>query len=90
MNIFKKLFKRKESAEETSKRLSNLCEYDGISFPSLDADKALSELCNHFLGDDWYCVNPIHATQVNAVIVYEIERKYPRKVVTQTQKETYK
>lgn len=48
----------------------------GIFSPPMDAQTALNELCRHFLGSDWYTVNPISTRQVNTEIVYEIERHY--------------
>lgn len=48
----------------------------GMLPPPMDAQTALDELCRFFLGDDWYCVLPIHTEQVNTEIVYEIEKKY--------------
>ena len=73
---------RKETEQETIKRISKLAK-DGEFFPfapPMNAQVALNELCKHFLGDDWYTINPINQEQINTEIVYEIERKYPRKV----------
>lgn len=70
--------RKKETFEETQKRLAKLCpDCDGPIW--MDAQTALNELCNYFLGEDWYCVDFIHPSQVNVVIVYEIERNYKGK-----------
>ena len=69
---------RKETEKETGRRLLKLtdgAEY-GIFAPPMDAQVALIELCHHFLGEDWYSVNPVSQEQINTEIVYEIERKY--------------
>ena len=47
--------------------------------PCLPANLAVDFLCNYLLGEDWYCVMPMHAEQVNAEIVQEILMKYSRK-----------
>ena len=79
-----KLFKKKETDEEISKRLLNLTDQKdyGIFAPPMKAQVALNELCRYFLGDDWYTVNPVSQDQINTEIVYEIEckmRKYKAK-----------
>ena len=69
---------RKETDKETIRRLLKLTngkDY-GIFAPPMDAQVALIELAHHFLGEDWYSVNPISQEQINTEIVYEIERKY--------------
>lgn len=50
---------------------------DNIFAPPLDAQEAVIMLCHHFLGPNWYSVNPIHQTQINTEIMYEILQKYP-------------
>lgn len=78
-----KLFKwRKETDKETIRRLLKLTDEKnyGIFAPPMDAQVALIELCRHFLGEDWYSVNPVSQEQINTEIVYEIERKYVRRV----------
>ncbi len=45
--------------------------------PSIKAQEALNILTQHFLGEDWYIVSPIHTEQVNVEAVYEILQKYP-------------
>ena len=71
------LFKKKETEQETWERVYELTDKGdyGLCPPSMNAQIALNELCDFFLGKDWYVVEPIHATQVNPIIVYEIERK---------------
>ncbi len=71
---------RKETNEDIANRILSLAEPGdyGIFPPPMDAQVALNELCRFFLGDDWYCVLPIHAGQVNTEIVYEIESKYKK------------
>lgn len=45
--------------------------------PSLKAQEALNELCDYFLGDDWYePTGQTHPEIVNFAIVEEIERRY--------------
>lgn len=43
---------------------------------TLDAQKALNELSNFFLGKNWYIVDPLCNLQANPIIVIEIEEKY--------------
>jgi acyl carrier protein phosphodiesterase len=45
----------------------------------LEAQKAVDILADHFLGRDWYVVDPLCATQVNAIVVDEIIHKYPKR-----------
>lgn len=45
----------------------------------LTAPEALCELADYFLGDDWYVADPLGVTQVNAIIVDEIKKKYPNR-----------
>ena len=72
------LFKKTETEEETRKRLFELTDKGdyGICPPSMEAQVALNELCDFFLGTDWYVTEPISNGQVNPIIVYEIERKF--------------
>lgn len=73
---------RKETEKETVVRLLKLTDGKdyGIFAPPMNARVALIELCHHFLGEDWYSVNPVSQEQINTEIVYEIERKYVKKV----------
>jgi hypothetical protein len=55
------------------------CENDNYSkpLPSMTAQEALNELCDYFLGDDWYePTGQTHPEIVNFAIVEEIERRY--------------
>lgn len=71
------LFKKRETEKETRKRLFELVEdKDPRIVPAMNAQVALNELCDFFLGKNWYVVDPIHNGQVNPIIVYEIERKF--------------
>lgn len=47
------------------------------SLPTMTAEEALNVLTNHFLGSNYYIVDPVHATQANVIIVEEIISKYP-------------
>lgn len=42
----------------------------------LAPQEALNELIVYFLGKDWYVVDPLGQTQVNAIAVYEIKHKF--------------
>lgn len=60
-------------------RILSLCEpVDcGIFSPPMDAQTALNELKDYFLGEDWYDASGnVTTKQVNTNIVYEIERRY--------------
>lgn len=66
------------SPEEFEKIIYDKAEKDyGIFPPPTDPQLGLDILIHHFLGDDWYSVNPIHCTQINTEAIYEILRKYP-------------
>lgn len=73
---------RKETDKETIRRLLKLTDGKdyGMFAPPMDAQVALNELCHHLLGEDWYSVNPVSQEQINTEIVYEIERKYVKRV----------
>ena len=75
-----KYFLKPETSEQTAKRLFELSDKgnNGICPPAINAQVALNELCEFFLGKDWYIVTPMHNAQVNYVMVYEIERKFKR------------
>jgi hypothetical protein len=53
---------------------------DRFYTPSLPAQDAVDLLCSHFLGEDWYEVDPLGSEQVNAIIVDEILQAYPNPV----------
>ena len=75
------MFKRKETDEQIKDRLYKLFESDdrSVPYPSMDAQVAIHELCHYLLGDDYYIVDPVNNKEANAIIVYEIERRYRRK-----------
>lgn len=50
-----------------------------LSYPSISAEDALNELCDFFLGEDWYSEWTAGAKQTNFDIVESIERKFPRR-----------
>ena len=59
--------------------LKREAESNNICALSLPAQKAVDFICNYLLGEDWYCVMPIHAEQANTEIVHEILMKYSRR-----------
>ena len=73
----KKLFKKRETYDEIIARLYELTDKGdyGICSPLMDAQTALNELKDFFLGKDWYVVAPMHQEQINFNIVCEIEMK---------------
>ena len=75
------MFKRKETDEQIKDRLYKLFESSdrSISYPSMDTQVAIHELCHHLLGEDYYIVDPVNNKEANAIIVYEIERRYNSK-----------
>ena len=72
-----RLFKRKETNKEIGERLWKLTDQKdyGIFSPPMNAQVALIELCNYFLGKDWYSTSSMSQEQINTDIVYEIECK---------------
>ena len=44
----------------------------------ISGQDGLNELCEYFLGEDWYVADPLGPTQVNAIIVDEIKKRYPK------------
>lgn len=42
----------------------------------MTAQDALNELIDYFLREDWYVVDPLGPSQVNAIAVDEIKRKF--------------
>ena len=77
-----KIFKYvKESEKDIMDRINSLSsdtEYEYLNMHSITDQKAINEICDHLLGDDWYVVDPLTTEQVNTIIVYEIEMKYKR------------
>ena len=77
-----KIFKYvKESEKDIQDRINSLSDNTGdqsMNMNSISDQKTLNEICDHLLGDNWYIVDPISASQANSQIVYEIEKKYKR------------
>ena len=76
--IIMKKFKILESDDELAERIWKLTDKKdyGIFSPCMEAHVALNELCNFFLGDEWYANGGMSPQQVNTEIVYDIERKF--------------
>lgn len=45
---------------------------------TMSGQEAFDEVTNMILGDDYYVVDPLGITQVNAIILDDIKRKYNR------------
>ena len=45
----------------------------------LTGQEAVNELIDHFLGKGWYVVDPLGVSQVNAIAVDEIKKRFPHK-----------
>ena len=77
-----KIFKYvKESEKDIQDRINFLSDNTGdqsMNMNSISDQKTLNEICDHLLGDNWYIVDPISASQANSQIVYEIEKKYKK------------
>ena len=52
-------------------------DYGLMPYP-IDAQEGLNILIDHFLGKDWYVVNPISTEQVNTEAIYEILKRNPK------------
>lgn len=63
---------------------------DSIFPRGTDAQEALNILIKHFLGEDWYVVDPLSVSQVNSVAVLEILQKYPSGSIRMIPKERSK
>ena len=50
-----------------------------MSLKPLSYEEAFIVLMNHFLGEDWYVVDPLSQKQVNAIVVDAIISRYPKK-----------
>ena len=65
-------------------KVSVCCYEKGTRIPSLETLDDLSNIfgvrSDYFLGKDWYVVDPLSNMQVNPIIVYEIERKYRKRI----------
>jgi hypothetical protein len=51
----------------------------GICPPPISADKGLNILIEHFLGKDWYVIDPLGQDQIYTVAIYDILEKYKGK-----------
>ncbi len=82
-----RLFKKYEKDEQVRSRLMRLCKKGdyGICSPPMDANVAIDELKNFFLGEDWCVGMPIGHEQIITEIVYQIETKYKRLKATNEQ-----
>jgi len=59
--------------------LGSIPEHDvdcGLFHPPTSAQKAVNVLIEHFLGKDWYTVNPVNQEQVNTEAVIQILKKH--------------
>lgn len=79
-NMFR-LFCKHETNDQISERLLKLCEEGdyGICPPPMKASVAINELCNFFLGRDWYSSFPEANKPSISEIVHEIEKRHTLK-----------
>ena len=65
------------------KLLEQLAEKDpfnyGLMPPPIEAQEGLTILINHFLGENWYSMNPISQEQVNTEAICQILEQFPNK-----------
>lgn len=45
---------------------------------TMSGQEAFNELVTHFMGKNYYIVDPLSNDQANAIILNEIKKKYPR------------
>ena len=76
--IFKYVKESEKDIQDRINFLSSDTEYEYLNMHSVTDQKAINEIGDHLLGDDWYVVDPLTNEQVNTHIVYEIEKKYKR------------
>ena len=78
--MFKAFRKHEETDEQIRERLLSLCkEGDYGTCPApMDANVAINELKDFFLGKDWCVSTSVGHEQVIAEIVFQIETKYKR------------
>jgi hypothetical protein len=68
------------TSEQFIKDLEECSEkYYGLCPPPLQAQKGLSILINHLLGEDWYVDISMGQEQVNTMAVYHILEKYSKR-----------
>ena len=72
-------FKRKETNKEIHDRIYKLCDINQNSI-TMDSQVAINEICKHLLGEDWHVVDTLSNSQINPIIVEDIERKYRKKI----------
>lgn len=53
----------------------------GIFPAPISADKGLKILIEHFLGNDWYVIDPLSTDQIYTVAIYDILEKYKEKTI---------
>ena len=67
----------KEFEEILNKKRIEMGWEDNI-FPPPTTDREFVEIIrNHFLGENWYVVNPISHEQINTEAIWDILSKYP-------------
>lgn len=73
-----RLFCKHETDEQIKQRLLKLCKDGdyGVCPPPMDANIAINELQNFFLGEDWHVSMSLGREQIITEIVYQIETKY--------------
>ena len=76
--IFKYVKESEKDIQDRINSLSDNTEEQSMNMNSISDQKTLNEICDHLLGDNWYIVDPISASQANSQIVYEIEKKYKK------------
>ena len=76
--IFKYVKESEKDIQDRINSLSDNTEDKSMNMNSISDQKTLNEICDHLLGDNWYIVDPISASQANSQIVYEIEKKYKK------------
>jgi len=78
-------------AEEFALKALDESEKDyGMFPPPTKAQDGLNILIDHFLGEDWYSVNPIHREQINTEAIYEILLANPRRSIKDKIKRFFK
>ena len=68
--IFKECLKKYDSWNK--ERYNNRKDKDSIFPIGISADEFINIMRELFLGEDWYCVNPISYNQINEEILEEI------------------
>lgn len=81
MKLLKSIRKKRMVSPEYqfTKWLDENWDDDNIFPPPLDAQEAIGYLQKYLLGEDWYCVDPLHITQINTKIVHLILKQYSKK-----------